>query len=71
VYGNGLKQFKTVADSKNKKKRPELDATLGMARPSYGRYAGDGASFLWTLCWGWRVLHVDASLGMARPPHNN
>ncbi|MCI60946.1 hypothetical protein A2U01_0082202, partial [Trifolium medium] len=34
------------------------------------RYNGDGASFLCTLHWGWRVLPVDATLGMARPPHN-
>ncbi|MCI58188.1 hypothetical protein A2U01_0079442, partial [Trifolium medium] len=31
-------------------------ATMGMTRPSYGRYTGDCASFLWTLLWGWRVL---------------
>ncbi|MCI39261.1 hypothetical protein A2U01_0060492, partial [Trifolium medium] len=29
-----------------------MNATMGMARPPYGRYTGDGASFLWTLLWG-------------------
>jgi hypothetical protein len=49
--------LKTVAYSKKQKnkKKPELDATMGwrvlpldatlwVARPSYGRYIGDGAS---------------------------
>jgi hypothetical protein len=49
-------RLKSVAYSKKrKKKKPEVDATMGMARPSYGRYTLDGASFLWTLHWGWRV----------------
>ncbi|MCI73344.1 hypothetical protein A2U01_0094608 [Trifolium medium] len=33
-----------------------MNATMGIARPSYGRYTGNGASSLWTLLWGWRVL---------------
>ncbi|PNX70557.1 hypothetical protein L195_g057512, partial [Trifolium pratense] len=34
---------------------PELNASFSMARPSYERYIGDGASFPWTLSSGWSV----------------